>query len=156
MNDWASAVESVMHLNLPWRTLFSQLVSSKSNDGSVDYQGWFNELAIKGPNADVSWSQSVSGFKDLQRAWRKWMLDYNLTPFKKIIKENPVNSTVNKVRKQQTSRDVCLSAAHWAESAGNFVPPSRHSGDHLQDCRHRQLRYINLFFFSTLNRFDLF
>ncbi|XP_013879668.1 serine/threonine-protein phosphatase with EF-hands 2 [Austrofundulus limnaeus] len=52
MNDWASAVERVMHLNLPWRTLFSQLVSSKSNDGSIDYQDWFNELAIKGPNAD--------------------------------------------------------------------------------------------------------
>uniref|UniRef100_A0A3Q3FAE4 Serine/threonine-protein phosphatase with EF-hands n=1 Tax=Kryptolebias marmoratus TaxID=37003 RepID=A0A3Q3FAE4_KRYMA len=46
LNNWASAVESVMHLNLPWRTLFSQLVS-KSNNGMVDYHDWFNELAIK-------------------------------------------------------------------------------------------------------------
>uniref|UniRef100_A0A3Q3A2B3 Serine/threonine-protein phosphatase with EF-hands n=1 Tax=Kryptolebias marmoratus TaxID=37003 RepID=A0A3Q3A2B3_KRYMA len=52
LNNWASAVESVMHLNLPWRTLFSQLVS-KSNNGMVDYHDWFNELAIKGTNTDV-------------------------------------------------------------------------------------------------------
>ncbi|XP_017267592.1 serine/threonine-protein phosphatase with EF-hands 2 [Kryptolebias marmoratus] len=51
LNNWASAVESVMHLNLPWRTLFSQLVS-KSNNGMVDYHDWFNELAIKGTNTD--------------------------------------------------------------------------------------------------------
>ncbi|XP_047448380.1 serine/threonine-protein phosphatase with EF-hands 2 isoform X2 [Mugil cephalus] len=52
LNDWASAVESVMHLNLPWRMLRCQLVTCKTSDGMIDYQDWFNELAIKGPNTD--------------------------------------------------------------------------------------------------------
>ncbi|XP_068167917.1 serine/threonine-protein phosphatase with EF-hands 2 [Antennarius striatus] len=52
MSDWASAVESVMHLGLPWRMLCSQLVASKTSDGLIDYQEWFNELAIKGHNMD--------------------------------------------------------------------------------------------------------
>ncbi|KAM6930753.1 serine/threonine-protein phosphatase with EF-hands 2 [Xenentodon cancila] len=52
LNDWASAVESVMHLSLPWRMLRCQLVTCKTSDGLIDYHEWFNELAIKGPNAD--------------------------------------------------------------------------------------------------------
>uniref|UniRef100_A0A3Q2QAD4 Serine/threonine-protein phosphatase with EF-hands n=1 Tax=Fundulus heteroclitus TaxID=8078 RepID=A0A3Q2QAD4_FUNHE len=46
LNDWASAVESVMHLNLPWRTLRCQLVACKTADGTIDYCDWFNELHI--------------------------------------------------------------------------------------------------------------
>lgn len=53
LNDWACAVESVMHLGLPWRMLRSQLATSKSNDSMIDYHEWFNELAIKGANTDV-------------------------------------------------------------------------------------------------------
>lgn len=53
LNDWAAAVESVMHLDLPWRMMRSQLVTCKSSDGMIDYHDWFNELAIKGPNTDV-------------------------------------------------------------------------------------------------------
>ncbi|KAM6944717.1 serine/threonine-protein phosphatase with EF-hands 2 [Lycodopsis pacificus] len=52
LNDWASAVESVMHLGLPWRMLHCQLVPGKTNGGMIDYHQWFNELAIKGANAD--------------------------------------------------------------------------------------------------------
>ncbi|XP_037114251.1 serine/threonine-protein phosphatase with EF-hands 2 isoform X2 [Syngnathus acus] len=52
VTDWATAVESVMRLGLPWRMLRSQLVSGKSSDDLIDYQQWFNELAIKGANAD--------------------------------------------------------------------------------------------------------
>ncbi|KAK5611103.1 hypothetical protein CRENBAI_022014 [Crenichthys baileyi] len=52
LNDWSSAVESVMHLNLPWRTLRCQLVTCKTSDGMINYCDWFNELAIKGPNTD--------------------------------------------------------------------------------------------------------
>ncbi|XP_059192441.1 serine/threonine-protein phosphatase with EF-hands 2 [Centropristis striata] len=52
MNDWASAVESVMHLSLPWRMLRYQLVTGKSTEGLIDYNEWFNELAFKGPNTD--------------------------------------------------------------------------------------------------------
>ncbi|XP_061528357.1 serine/threonine-protein phosphatase with EF-hands 2 isoform X2 [Phycodurus eques] len=50
--DWASAVESAMRLGLPWRMLRSRLVSGRSGEGLIDYQQWFNELAIKGANAD--------------------------------------------------------------------------------------------------------
>ncbi|XP_070821178.1 serine/threonine-protein phosphatase with EF-hands 2 [Chaetodon trifascialis] len=55
MSDWASAVESVMHLGLPWRMLRYQLVTSKlvtANHGMIDYHEWFDELAITGPNTD--------------------------------------------------------------------------------------------------------
>ncbi|KAM8885392.1 serine/threonine-protein phosphatase with EF-hands 2 [Spinachia spinachia] len=52
LSDWASAVESVMHLGLPWRMLRSQLVPGKIHGGMIDYHEWFNELAIKGANAD--------------------------------------------------------------------------------------------------------
>ncbi|XP_070690185.1 serine/threonine-protein phosphatase with EF-hands 2 [Pempheris klunzingeri] len=50
--DWASAVESVMYLGLPWRMLRCQLVTCKSSDGMIDYYEWFNELAIARPNTD--------------------------------------------------------------------------------------------------------
>ncbi|XP_034081179.1 serine/threonine-protein phosphatase with EF-hands 2 isoform X2 [Gymnodraco acuticeps] len=54
--NWASAVESVMRLGLPWRIMRSQLVTGRSADSSIDssidYYEWFNELAIKGANAD--------------------------------------------------------------------------------------------------------
>uniref|UniRef100_A0A3B5ACF7 Serine/threonine-protein phosphatase with EF-hands n=1 Tax=Stegastes partitus TaxID=144197 RepID=A0A3B5ACF7_9TELE len=50
LNDWASAVESVMHLDLPWRMLRCQLVTRKTSDGMIDYYDWFNELAIMGPS----------------------------------------------------------------------------------------------------------
>uniref|UniRef100_A0A8C2W7C7 Serine/threonine-protein phosphatase with EF-hands n=1 Tax=Cyclopterus lumpus TaxID=8103 RepID=A0A8C2W7C7_CYCLU len=50
LSDWASAVESVMHLDLPWRMLRYQLVPCKTNGGMIDYHEWFDELAIKGPN----------------------------------------------------------------------------------------------------------
>lgn len=53
LNDWACAVESVMHLGLPWRMLRSQLATCKSSDSMIDYHEWFNELAIKGANTDV-------------------------------------------------------------------------------------------------------
>lgn len=53
LNDWVSALESVMHLGLPWRMLSSQLSTAKSSDGMINYHEWFNELAIKGANIDV-------------------------------------------------------------------------------------------------------
>uniref|UniRef100_A0A3P9KTR9 Serine/threonine-protein phosphatase with EF-hands n=1 Tax=Oryzias latipes TaxID=8090 RepID=A0A3P9KTR9_ORYLA len=52
LSDWACAVESVMHLNLPWRMLRCQLVTCKGSDGMIDYNAWFHELAIKGLNTD--------------------------------------------------------------------------------------------------------
>ncbi|KAJ8338945.1 hypothetical protein SKAU_G00357310 [Synaphobranchus kaupii] len=52
LNSWASAVESVLRLGLPWRVLRSQLVTS-AEDGLLDYHSWFSELAIKEPNTEI-------------------------------------------------------------------------------------------------------
>ncbi|XP_030271753.1 serine/threonine-protein phosphatase with EF-hands 2 isoform X1 [Sparus aurata] len=52
LSDWATAVENVMHLGVPWRMLRCQLVTSKTSDGMINYHEWFNELAIHGPNTD--------------------------------------------------------------------------------------------------------
>uniref|UniRef100_A0A9J7ZDM7 Serine/threonine-protein phosphatase n=1 Tax=Cyprinus carpio carpio TaxID=630221 RepID=A0A9J7ZDM7_CYPCA len=46
LNDWASAIERVLHLDLPWRVLHPQLVSS-TTDGKLDYHGWFRDLHIE-------------------------------------------------------------------------------------------------------------
>lgn len=46
-------METVLHLALPWRVLRSQLVSS-TQDGMLDYNNWFRELAITEPNKEVS------------------------------------------------------------------------------------------------------
>ncbi|XP_034026831.1 serine/threonine-protein phosphatase with EF-hands 2 [Thalassophryne amazonica] len=52
LNDWASAVENVMNLALPWRMLRCQLVTCKISEGMIDYHAWFDTLAIKGSNND--------------------------------------------------------------------------------------------------------
>ncbi|KAM9172845.1 serine/threonine-protein phosphatase with EF-hands 1 isoform 2-T3 [Pangshura tecta] len=44
--EWASAMESVLHLDLPWRTLRSRLVQL-APDGSVEYLSCFNDLEIE-------------------------------------------------------------------------------------------------------------
>lgn len=54
VNEWASAVESVMHLGLPWRMLRSQLATVRTSDGMINYHEWFNEIAISGNNTEVS------------------------------------------------------------------------------------------------------
>lgn len=53
LNDWAKAVGTVLHLDLPWRMLRSQLVTL-TPDNMLDYQGWFKELSIKEPNVEVN------------------------------------------------------------------------------------------------------
>ncbi|XP_035247761.1 serine/threonine-protein phosphatase with EF-hands 2-like isoform X2 [Anguilla anguilla] len=52
LNNWAAAVKNVLRLDLPWRVLRSQLVTS-AQDGQLDYHSWFNELAIKEPNIEI-------------------------------------------------------------------------------------------------------
>ncbi|XP_053556141.1 serine/threonine-protein phosphatase with EF-hands 2 [Bombina bombina] len=47
-NDWATALESVLHLGLPWRMLRPQLVRS-STEGLLRYKEWFDELAVCQP-----------------------------------------------------------------------------------------------------------
>ncbi|XP_053160590.1 serine/threonine-protein phosphatase with EF-hands 1 isoform X2 [Hemicordylus capensis] len=51
-SEWASAVESVLCLALPWRTLRSRLVHL-ARDGSVEYLSSFDDLEIKLPIKEV-------------------------------------------------------------------------------------------------------
>ncbi|CAI9172128.1 unnamed protein product [Rangifer tarandus platyrhynchus] len=44
LSDWAAAVESVLHLGLPWRMLRPQLVSSLT-DNKLAYKSWLENLA---------------------------------------------------------------------------------------------------------------
>ncbi|XP_073898087.1 serine/threonine-protein phosphatase with EF-hands 2 [Castor canadensis] len=44
LGDWAAAVESVLHLGLPWRMLRPQLVNN-STDNMLGYQSWLEDLA---------------------------------------------------------------------------------------------------------------
>uniref|UniRef100_A0A8C5LGY7 Serine/threonine-protein phosphatase with EF-hands n=1 Tax=Jaculus jaculus TaxID=51337 RepID=A0A8C5LGY7_JACJA len=44
LSDWAAAVESVLHLGLPWRMLRPQLVNS-STDNMLEYKTWLESLA---------------------------------------------------------------------------------------------------------------
>ncbi|XP_036101850.1 serine/threonine-protein phosphatase with EF-hands 2 isoform X1 [Molossus molossus] len=44
LSDWAAAVESVLHLGLPWRMLRPQLVNS-STDHMLEYKSWLEDLA---------------------------------------------------------------------------------------------------------------
>uniref|UniRef100_A0A6Q2ZCU2 Serine/threonine-protein phosphatase n=1 Tax=Esox lucius TaxID=8010 RepID=A0A6Q2ZCU2_ESOLU len=53
LNDWVIAVESVLCLGLPWRMLFSQLITCKAPGGMFDYQDWFQELSIKEPQMET-------------------------------------------------------------------------------------------------------
>ncbi|XP_029465679.1 serine/threonine-protein phosphatase with EF-hands 2 [Rhinatrema bivittatum] len=48
LSDWATALECVLHLGLPWRMLRPQLVHSMP-DGMLNYISWFDELAIPHP-----------------------------------------------------------------------------------------------------------
>ncbi|KAM8804089.1 serine/threonine-protein phosphatase with EF-hands 2 [Rhynchonycteris naso] len=44
LSDWAVAVESVLHLGLPWRMLRPQLVNSSTNN-MLEYKSWLEDLA---------------------------------------------------------------------------------------------------------------
>uniref|UniRef100_A0A8D1BI36 Serine/threonine-protein phosphatase with EF-hands n=2 Tax=Sus scrofa TaxID=9823 RepID=A0A8D1BI36_PIG len=46
LSDWAVAVESVLHLGLPWRMLRPQLVNS-SLDNKLEYKAWLGNMAKK-------------------------------------------------------------------------------------------------------------
>ncbi|XP_075193583.1 serine/threonine-protein phosphatase with EF-hands 2 [Anomaloglossus baeobatrachus] len=48
LNDWATALESVLNLGLPWRMLRPQLVRN-ATDGLLRYKEWFDELAVYQP-----------------------------------------------------------------------------------------------------------
>uniref|UniRef100_A0A8B9C8H2 Serine/threonine-protein phosphatase with EF-hands n=1 Tax=Anser brachyrhynchus TaxID=132585 RepID=A0A8B9C8H2_9AVES len=46
LSNWATAVESVLHLGLPWRMLRPQLVRTTA-DGMLEYKSWLDDLAME-------------------------------------------------------------------------------------------------------------
>ncbi|KAF4802781.1 hypothetical protein TURU_022429 [Turdus rufiventris] len=46
LSSWATAVESVLRLGLPWRMLRPQLVRS-TKDGMLEYKSWLDDLAME-------------------------------------------------------------------------------------------------------------
>ncbi|XP_068009869.1 serine/threonine-protein phosphatase with EF-hands 2 isoform X5 [Melanerpes formicivorus] len=46
LSSWATAVESVLHLGLPWRMLRPQLVRSTA-EGMLEYRSWLDDLAVE-------------------------------------------------------------------------------------------------------------
>ncbi|XP_078512279.1 serine/threonine-protein phosphatase with EF-hands 1 [Lissotriton helveticus] len=52
VSEWVSSVESVLHLDLPWRTLRSRLVRL-SPEGSVEYMSCFEDLQMEPPIKEV-------------------------------------------------------------------------------------------------------
>ncbi|KAM4701390.1 serine/threonine-protein phosphatase with EF-hands 1 [Discoglossus pictus] len=52
INEWATAMESILHLYLPWRTLRSRLVQL-APDGSVEYLSCFEDLQMEPPIKEV-------------------------------------------------------------------------------------------------------
>ncbi|XP_049671543.1 serine/threonine-protein phosphatase with EF-hands 2 isoform X2 [Accipiter gentilis] len=46
LSNWATAVESVLHLGLPWRMLRPQLVRN-TVDGMLEYKSWLDDLAME-------------------------------------------------------------------------------------------------------------
>ncbi|XP_010140333.1 PREDICTED: serine/threonine-protein phosphatase with EF-hands 2 [Buceros rhinoceros silvestris] len=46
LSNWATAVESVLRLGLPWRMLRPQLVRSTA-DGLLEYKSWLDDLAME-------------------------------------------------------------------------------------------------------------
>uniref|UniRef100_A0A4W3I7V0 Serine/threonine-protein phosphatase with EF-hands n=1 Tax=Callorhinchus milii TaxID=7868 RepID=A0A4W3I7V0_CALMI len=51
-SEWATAVESVLHLDLPWRTLRPRMVRL-ADDGNVQYLSSFEDLQIEQPMKDA-------------------------------------------------------------------------------------------------------
>lgn len=53
LSNWATAVESVLRLGLPWRMLRPQLVRS-TEDGILEYKSWLDDLAMEQRSQEVS------------------------------------------------------------------------------------------------------
>ncbi|KAK4818362.1 hypothetical protein QYF61_011654 [Mycteria americana] len=52
LSNWATAVESVLHLGLPWRMLRPQLVRSTA-DGMLEYKSWLDDLAMEQRSQEI-------------------------------------------------------------------------------------------------------
>ncbi|XP_043090210.1 serine/threonine-protein phosphatase with EF-hands 2-like isoform X2 [Puntigrus tetrazona] len=54
VKHWAAAVEKVLRLALPWRVLRSQLVTGSSQEGTLNYHDWVNQLSVIQPNTEIA------------------------------------------------------------------------------------------------------
>ncbi|XP_072518189.1 serine/threonine-protein phosphatase with EF-hands 2-like [Salminus brasiliensis] len=54
MKHWAGTTETVLQLGLPWRVLRAQLVGCSTQDGMINYNDWFRELALMDPNKELA------------------------------------------------------------------------------------------------------
>lgn len=54
MKHWAVTTETVLQLGLPWRVLREQLVGGSTQDGMINYNDWFRELALMDPNTELA------------------------------------------------------------------------------------------------------
>lgn len=74
LSDWAAAVESVLHLGLPWRMLRPQLVNS-STDNMLEYKPWLEDLAKEQLSHEVMmrkwWMGAYCG------PWSSWWRTWN-------------------------------------------------------------------------------
>lgn len=52
LSNWATALESVLRLGLPWRMLRPQLVRSTA-DGMLEYKCWLDDLAMEQRSQEV-------------------------------------------------------------------------------------------------------
>uniref|UniRef100_A0A8C7E828 Serine/threonine-protein phosphatase n=1 Tax=Nothoprocta perdicaria TaxID=30464 RepID=A0A8C7E828_NOTPE len=66
VSDWAEAMESVLQLELPWRTLRAQL-ARLSADGRIEYTSCFYDLEIEKPQVQPSLVETLCKYrKDLE------------------------------------------------------------------------------------------
>lgn len=163
LNDWATAVESVLRLGLPWRMLRFQLATCKTPGGMLDYQEWFQELSIKEPQMEVM-ACYVCHLTSILMILIKSLWMYILLSQQvncvclscpsihgyiafcgntAVCHDTPLISKSDAIENNwcsQTTLPLIAYAAHRSGFAGDPVPPSRHLGDHLQNSGFRQLR----------------
>lgn len=53
VSEWAQVLESVLRLDLPWRTLRPHL-THLAPDGSVDYESCFEDMEVETPLPQVT------------------------------------------------------------------------------------------------------
>ncbi|ETE62913.1 Serine/threonine-protein phosphatase with EF-hands 2, partial [Ophiophagus hannah] len=69
LGQWASAMESVLHLDIPWRTLRSRLVCL-APDGSVEYLSCFDNLEIILPIKEFPLCLGLISADEFRQTWK--------------------------------------------------------------------------------------
>ncbi|XP_062874381.1 serine/threonine-protein phosphatase with EF-hands 2 [Trichomycterus rosablanca] len=131
LNDWGSAVGKVLHLDLPWRMLQSQLLTT-TTDNMLDYNTWFQTLAIRKPSCERieqtlldtlyrhrstletifrivdSDNSGVISFEDFHQTWKLLGAHLKIQIYDEAINKLVVSTDVNK--------DGCIDIDEFMES----------------------------------------